>query len=234
MAAAVERLRAWNREANAERPEPLVFNAWLRELGREVYADELGSLFHDAWELRPLFLRNVLHDVDGQARWCDRIDTPAQEDCAEIAGRALDAALADLRQRYGKDPWQLRWGEAHAALLEHRPFGRHPQLSKLYDIRRDSPGDAHTVNVGRNRVNDLQQPYANRHAASLRAIYDLGVAERSRFIHASGQSGDRASAYYSDFANRWARGEYLTLHMREQDYEAEQLGRLRLTPRKRQ
>ena len=29
----------------ADRPEPLVFAAWYRELGRAVYADELGPLF---------------------------------------------------------------------------------------------------------------------------------------------------------------------------------------------
>ena len=50
---------------------------------------------------------------------------PAQaETCEEQLALSLEAALADLRKRYGDDATLWRWGEAHAARHEHRPFGR--------------------------------------------------------------------------------------------------------------
>ena len=49
--------------------------------------------------------------------------------------------------------------------------------------------------------------YDSVHAASLRAVYDLADLNRSRFMHAPGQSGHPLSPHYRDLAVRWAAGE---------------------------
>lgn len=72
------------------------------------------------------------------------------------------------------------------------------------------------------------EPYANRHAASLRAVYDLADPERSVFIHSAGQSGNPLSPLYGNFAERWARGEYLA--MRTARPETGRVLRLRPAP----
>jgi penicillin amidase len=41
---ALDLLNAWDRRMEGDRPEPLIFYAWMRELTRLVYADELGPL----------------------------------------------------------------------------------------------------------------------------------------------------------------------------------------------
>jgi penicillin amidase len=70
------------------------------------------------------------------------------------------------------------------------------------------------VNVGHVFIRDEARPFANRHAPSLRAVYDLADLERSRFMHSTGQSGNVMSPWYSSFAERWARVEYVTIPTR--------------------
>ena len=79
-------------------------------------------------------------------------------------------------------------------------------------------------------MRDDRDPYGNRHAASLRAIYDLADLDRSVFIHSTGQSGNVISSHYDDLAEPWSRMGYLPMTTRRTDYESGMLGRLMLRP----
>ena len=223
-------LAKWDGAMAPERTEPLIAWAWWRELTRAIYADELGSAFRQNWLARAVFLGNVLSGDAAHALWCDDVRTPAVETCEEVLALSLEAALADLGRRYGSDPARWRWGEAHRARHEHRPFGRQPLLARLFDITVPSPGDTYTVNVGRNNMNDEAQPFANRHAASLRAIYDLSDLEKSLYIHSGGQSGNILSDHYKAFSEAWARNEYIPMRAERKTLDAEPHQLLRLVP----
>jgi penicillin amidase len=223
-------LGKWDGAMAPERSEPLIAWAWWRELTRAIYADELGDAFRANWLSRAVFLGNVLSGDSALALWCDNVRTAAVETCEEVLALSLEAALADLARRHGGDQARWRWGEAHAARHEHRPFGRQPLLAMLFDIRVPSPGDAYTVNVGRNNLNDEAQPFANRHAASLRAIYDLSDLERSLYIHSGGQSGNILSDHYEAFTEAWARNEYIPMRTARKTLDAEPHRLLRLVP----
>ncbi|MFA7268089.1 MAG: penicillin acylase family protein [Sterolibacterium sp.] len=228
---AADRLRHWDGEMRTERVEPLLVSAWLRELTRLVYADELGDLFEANWTERPIFMLNVLRNRDGQGRWCDDVRTPQRESCAEMIARALDLALADLTRRYGADMSNWRWGEAHVAVSEHRPFSHQAWLAPWFELRQRVPGDTWTLDVGHTAPSDEAHPYATRQAASLRGLYDLSDLDRSRFILSSGQSGNPFSPLYGSFSSTWAEVAYLPMSMRRADNEPHQLGTLRLLPR---
>ncbi|HLX80686.1 MAG TPA: penicillin acylase family protein [Burkholderiales bacterium] len=223
-------LAKWDGAMAPDRAEPLIAWAWWRELTRAIYADELGEAFGANWLARAPFVSAVLSGDESYARWCDDVRTPAVETCGEVLALSLDAALADLGRRYGSDQAGWRWGEAHAALHEHRPFGRQPLLAKIFDITVPSPGDAYTVNVGRNNMNDEARPFANRHAASLRAIYDLSNLEKSLYIHSGGQSGNILSPHYEDLTAAWAKNEYIPMRTDRKTLEAEPHQVLRLVP----
>ncbi len=227
----VQQLGQWDANMAIEGAEPLIASAWLRELGRLIYADELGDVFDGTWEHRATFIYNVLADTGGQGRWCDDVNTPTKESCADLLPKALALALADLKRRYGDDRKQWRWGDAHFALSEHRPFGRQPLLAKFFDISVPSPGDTYTIDVGRNSLANESAPFASRHAASLRAIYDLADLDASLYIHSTGQSGNLFSPLYKNFAERWSRVEYIPMSMKRSDALADSLGTLRLQPR---
>jgi penicillin amidase len=227
----LQQLGRWDANMAVGAAEPLIVSAWLRELGRLIYADELGDLFIGEWAHRADFMHNVLANTGGAGHWCDDVSTPAKETCADLLPKALSLALADLKRRYGEDRTQWHWGDAHFALSEHRPFGRQPQLAKLFDIDVPSPGDTYTIDVGRNTLSSETAPFASRHAASLRAIYDLGDLDKSVYIHSTGQSGNLLSPLYKNFAERWARAEYIPMSMQRSDALQGSLGTLTLQPR---
>ena len=208
---ALQLLGGWDGAMAADRPEPLIAAAWWRELTRAIYADELGEAFRANWLSRAQFLTAVLAGRGGHAAWCDNVRTAAPERCDEVLTATLEAALADLRKRYGSDMAAWRWGEAHAARHAHQPFGRVRSLARWFDIVQPSPGDTYTVNVGRSRMADDDHPYASVHAASLRAIYDLSSPDRSLYIHSGGQSGNILSRHYRSLTAAWARGEYMPM-----------------------
>ncbi len=223
-------LAKWDGTMAVGLPEPLIVSAWWREFSRAIYADELGEAFRGNWLLRAQFMLNVLNDKDRQGRWCDNTRTKAAESCDDLLAATLDAALADLRKRYGEDMGAWRWGTAHYARHEHRPFGRVSWLAPWFDITVPTPGDAYTVNVGRNRLEDAAHPFASTHAASLRAIYDLSNLDNSLYIHSGGQSGNVFSPYYKAFTQAWARGDYIPMVTDRRKIEAGGVKRLRLVP----
>jgi len=232
--AALKALASWDGTMDAGRHEPLVYNAWLRELSRQLFAKPLGeALMKDFWELRNVHQPTVaaLRTMDAGNPWCGSAQgTQSLPRCVDVLSDSLEAALADLRSRYGEQMTSWRWGEAHEALSEHRPFSKVPSLARYFELRLPSPGDTHTVNVGRNNLRDDAAPYANRHAASLRALYDLSNLENSRFMHSTGQSGNMLSPLYSNFAQRWVDAGYLPMRTVRGEVEKEQIGTLSLRP----
>jgi penicillin amidase len=223
-------LTKWDGNMSADRIEPLLYNAWMREASRQIFADELGpALMQDYWSQgtmhRPML--NVLKNVDGQSRWC--ADAKPQT-CAELLGNALEVSLADLDKRYGADMSKWHWGAAHFAQSEHRPFSKVELLAKLFDIRIPVPGDSNTINVGGYTIRDEKEPFASHHGASLRALYDLNDLDNSRFIHSTGQSGNVLSPLYRNFTKRWAEVQYLPMKTKRESVEQNKLGTLTLTP----
>lgn len=234
--AALDTLAGWDGSMDANRPEPLIYNAWMRMASKQIFVDELGeALLKDYWEQRNVHLStvNVLMNKDGQGRWCNDVTVTVKgnrQSCEEVLASSLEAALSDLEKRYGPDIAKWQWGEAHVARSEHRPFAKVELLAKYFDIRIPTPGDTFTVNVGRHNLRDEKTPFANRHAASLRALYDLSNLENSQFIHSTGQSGNVFSPFYRNYVQRWADVNYLSMKTRREDVEKSRLGILTLQP----
>lgn len=229
-------LNDWNGEMVGDKPQPLIFNAWTRELSREIFADELGEdLMKDYWEQRntQAAMVNVLKDVNGQSRWCRNVNdakSKTPQTCADVLASSLDVAIADLQKRYGKEMSAWRWGDAHQARSEHRPFSKVGPLAKIFDIRVPSPGDTYTLDVGRYNLRDEDEPFVSHHAPSMRALYDLSNLENSRFMHSTGQSGNVLSPLYKNFSQRWVDVSYLPMQMNRDSVEKNKLGTLTLTP----
>jgi penicillin amidase len=234
--AALDALAGWNGDMDANLAQPLIFNAWVREASRQIFADELGTaLMNDYWEQRNVHqpMVNVLKNKDGQGRWCSDIaksSTVKAQTCEDVLSASLDVALDGLEKRYGKKMSEWRWGSAHVARSEHRPFSKVEPLGRLFDIRMPVSGDTYTVNAGRLSLRDEKEPFATRHAAGFRALYDLSDLENSRFIQATGQSGNALSPLYRNYAQRWADVEYVPMKTRRPEVEKGSLGVLTLSP----
>lgn len=192
----------------ADQAAPLIFTAWVDALTRQVVGERLGmERFNPLYGKRQF--RNALEDLleRGDKTWC------GEAGCTAASTRALDAALTQLVQRHGPDLTRWRWGAAHPAVSRHNPFSKVKPLAGLFEVRVPTGGDPFTVNVGQYQLDNPAEPYANRHAASLRAVYDLANLDNSRFIYQTGQSGNVWSPRYRDMAAEWASVAYRPLQL---------------------
>lgn len=186
----------------------LVHWAWTREVTKRIFRDDLGAGLFDAIFGRRDFraaLNGVLSRND--PTWCDDSTTPVFETCDDIVNAGFDAALDSLQATFGDNIGDWRWDSAHFARSEHRPFSNVPILKSLFEIRTPTAGDTYTVMVGKVRLRE-PDPFSNEFAASMRAVYDLSVADSNAatIIYSTGQSGNPFSSHYRDLARRWGSG----------------------------
>jgi penicillin amidase len=92
-----------------------------------------------------------------------------------------------------------------------------------------SPGGAYTLNRGKEEFGE-EAPFANRHASSYRAIYDLSDLDRSLYIHTTGQSGNPFSPFYRSFAERWSKVEYIEIATKRAEIDKAAMGTWKLSP----
>jgi len=205
---AIALLRGWDGDMARERPEPLIYTAWVRNMHRALFADDLGRQFDAWWRHRPLVLANAL---SGDGGWCDDVTTPERETCAAHAEAALRGTLADLAVVHGDDPADWRWGDAHRANFRHAAFGRVPVLSTLLNLRIGTGGGDFTLDRAGMDFDDPDDPFGQVHGAGFRAVYDLADLDASLFSLAVGQSGNPFSPHYDDQLETWRDGIYRRL-----------------------
>jgi penicillin G amidase len=220
-------LLQWDGQMQRDRPEPLIFTAWLRAFGRRLLADDLGTVAanFDLW--RPEPIRRAL--TQGSP-FCDDKTTPEVESCAAIAGLALEEAVAELVRAHGSGIGEWRWGKAHRAPFRHPLLQRVPVVADWFELELETDGDGYTVNRGGMRFADSERPYAHVHGAAYRAVFDLANLGRSLFALAPGQSGNPMSRHFRDLAQGWSRGATFELAGSQQERAALGDLRLRLLP----
>lgn len=209
---ALEMLAKWNGEMNEHLPEPLIYMAWLRALNQRLIADELGAIADEFIHVDPVFIDRVFRNTDGAGVWCDVIQSAPIETCTDIARMALDDALIELSETYGRNPESWRWGDAHQARQDHTVLGKVPFLGWFVNIRQSTSGGDYTLMRGRT-IGTGPNPYLNVHGAGYRGVYDFADPDSSVFIISTGQSGHPLSRHYDDLGERWRRGEYVPMSL---------------------
>ncbi len=223
----VAALAAWDRRMSPDRPEPLLFTTWYRELAAAIYADELGPLFPAFRGVRSDFLRRVLTRSQG---WCDDIATPVVESCEQQTALAFARAVSGLEQEHGPDWRRWRWGDAHPAVLEHQPFEQSPALRDWFSTVVPIGGDSSTINVAHPGTTREGIAFGAVLGPGYRAIYDLADLDRSRWVAATGQSGHPLSPHYRDLTSAWQDGHYLPMTTRPESFHDQAEGVLQLKP----
>ena len=221
------RLRNWDGNMRHDRPEPLIFVAWLREVVRALCADELGPAFNEYWDFRPRFVEAALTK---RMQWCDDVDTVAVEDCPSRLELALEAAVQEVSRKLGPDPDAWRWGDVHRIRFENPFWKTIPLIGRFADASIEVDGGNDTISRAASRIADPDNPFAAVHGASFRGIYDLADLSNSRMILATGQSGNPLSRHYLDMMPLWRDGHGIRLDATRQELQQTAKNRLLLMP----
>jgi penicillin amidase len=152
------------------------------------------------WDLKPRVMEAVLTEHED---WCDELKHAEQKGCAVRLANSLAAALVQLRQIYGPDMTQWRWGRAHVAMFTSPLFSRIPVLRDWLDISIPTSGAYDTLNRGPSTIRDDAHPFAQRFGAGLRIITDLAAPNDAIMMITPGQSGNPFSGHFADLLRRW-------------------------------
>ncbi|MFW6227019.1 MAG: penicillin acylase family protein [Bacteroidota bacterium] len=197
-ATATQYLMQWDNFMEAGSPAPLIFEMIYHEIIKEVFKDELDTLYTD-FIAHSNFPRAALHDIwDYDSTWWDDISTPElREGKYDIIKRAFRQVVKGLINELGDDVNEWRWMDMHKLTLSH-PLSQVKALDIAFSLNKnDLPADGsfHTVAPFGYRFTDL---FNVTHGASQRHIYLVGDWDKSFSVIPTGTSGNPGSNHYLD------------------------------------
>lgn len=216
---ALAMLIAWDGSMAPDRAEPLIWNAWVRQVSLDLLRPRLGDLTETYLATQRPRLERLLI---GEGGWC------ARSACPEVAAKSLDAALKELAASQGEmQDW--KWGNVHQASFTHDIFSYLPLIGEYLVSGPPTGGDAMTVNSGQTSLWS-EKPFAQDYGPRYRQIIDLSAPDRSLFMIAPGVSGHPASKWFDHLTLAWAAGRYVTVSGSPSDVAKRGVGRLVLQP----
>jgi len=233
---AINLLKQWDMHMSREKPEPLIYVAWLSLIQAQLAQDDLGEIFYVYKGLRPELVHRILSSNPSR---CDDKRTPEVETCEQQLTSSLEVALNILTQRYGSDLTTWRWGEAHKVRFINRLLDEIPFAKFIAGQEAATDGGDFTLNRGQTdpdlccNSDTLPAQWPHIHGAGFRAVYDLSDLNRSGFMTATGQSGNTFSAHYTDMVDSWRSGAMITLPDKLEGPRGRGLSIFTLTPEAR-
>jgi penicillin amidase len=223
----IELMSRWNRFMLANRPEPLIYAAWLAELQRGLLAARLGDELFAS--LATPHVATMLRILRERPQWCDDPSTRPVETCDDAIAMALDRALASIAARQGPDIDTWRWGREHLAAHRHPLFDGIPLLRELASVRFPSDGGAQTLNRAQPSYRGAR-PFEAVHGPAYRAVYDFSDLDNSRFAMPLGQSGNLLSPWSRNFVQRWQSLSYIEIAGTHAEVARNAIGTITLAP----
>ncbi len=219
---AQQMMLAWDRKMDADAPEPLIYEMYVKKLAQETFGDELAAsgdeaLTEDYLSSHRNDYTQTLERLAGEPTnaWWDDVSTSEVEGANDIVTRAFEAAVAELQASYGQAPDRWQWGKPHFANFDHLIFGEVSPLNSIFNRSIAARGTNFTVNAASPAYGTL----AMDSGASYRHIVDLSNLANSRFIHTTGQSGLAFNPHYDDLIKPWQNVEYLPMRFDRAEIE---------------
>ena len=206
-------IRFWDFHNEIDEVGPSIWKAWWGQLYPMIW-DELKS---DSEALKTPFTYQTIYMLVNHPEdaFMDILETPEVETASDLYLKSFQKAAKKLISWKEKNGNYL-WKDYKATYVGHLLQGL-PAFSR-YEI--PIGGDSGIVNAT-----------SKNHGASWRMIVEMSFPPKALGIYPGGQSGNPGSAYYDNFIDDWAAGNYHELNfMKDQNESGNILGSLTLTP----
>jgi len=227
---AYKKLNVWQGDMNKDAPEPYIFITFLDHLERMILSDKLPEdYFKSRRHFNPLFVKKALSE--NESAWCDLKNSIPVETCLQLTTNAFQTAMEEITNTYGIDTNNWRWADAHEAVFPHPIYQFIPLVGDLIRVSTPVDGGPETVNRQSPALYNDEAPYASRHGANLRAVFDLSNLDNSLFMMAPGQSGHLLSPHERDLLGPWVSDQYMELTPSYKDFRELSRGTLKILPK---
>jgi penicillin amidase len=214
----MEYFKNWNFKFTKEDIATAVFQQFLTRLMQNIFEDEMGvNLFHDYVVLVNVPIRVTMRLVqEGNSTWFDNLRTSEIETRDDIVRKSMREAIYALREKFGDETKNWRWGDMHQLVLQH-PFGLQKPLDRVFNLGPfPYSGGSTTMMSGEYSFtgvlhpNEFEQAFGVTVAASFRHIVDMSKPHESRTVLPTGQSAQVFNKHFDDQVAMYVNGVYKT------------------------
>ena len=191
---------------NADMYEPIIFDAWYKELSEAVWGDlflddDNNQKYHNhVYPLYDRLLKIIKDHPSEQSKWFDDIRTEQKEKFEDVVWESFKIAINKLNTHNSGKYIDWKYSDYRGTDIHHMiPSPQFDVFSRL-----DIP-----TSGSRWAPNAMQQHFG----PSWRYIVEMENGNIQAFgIYPGGQSGDPADQYYDNYIDKWNEGEYLDLN----------------------
>ncbi len=210
---AVELLRSWDGSMHRDLVAPTIYSAFRLELDRLVLGPLLEPLAGEAFGATgrgaPRQVSQLSSLLASMAAEHDASILPTGADWKVVAGQALEAAIAYLRDRLGDDVDSWQWGTVHRTAPRHLLSASFPELAELLDPPSvPMSGDGDTPHSGSYAA---AEPFIVTGTSVARYVFDAGDWDNSRWVVPLGASGHPGSPHFADQTPIWGEDELVPM-----------------------
>jgi penicillin G amidase len=203
VAAARDRLEAWDGQMHMDSPEAALYALFWAELVNRTFNDQLPADSLVTFGEGTYEIVYYLIDEPDNAWWDYRSTEDEIETRDDILAMALERGYAKGVDQYGANLDEWRWGELHPSIFRNETIGR-SGIDLIESIWNRGPV---ATSGGSGMVNATSwsstTPFEVSSVPSMRQIIDLGDLANSLMIHTTGQSGHPGHPHYDDFIDMW-------------------------------
>lgn len=205
----LQALQKWDGQHSLEALGPVVYYPLVYQVLKEAMTDELGEeLWEDLMEtmIPRRSMADFLKQVDSP--WWDDKASPEKESRTAIVKRAWEKVYTRLREDWGADHREWRWGDVHQVTHRHAFAENSPALAGWLNV------GPFPIEGGEEVINKQAFPLSGKRiyevssGPAMRIIHDFAPGVTSESINPTGQSGNPLSPFYRNQARRFVRGEF--------------------------
>jgi len=228
---ALETLKDWDYQSQADSTSAAVFNAFWRALLKNTFNDDMPEerYYPDGGSRWNEMMRHMAENPNDPF-WDDKATADITETMPDMILKSFSDGVTELEDIFGSDISKWNWGDMHAATFRNSTLGE-SGVFLIEDLLNRGP---FPVGGGEAIVNatgwSVKDGYETNWLPSMRMIVDLSNLDHSLTVHTTGQSGHAYHSHYADMSPMWANIEYYPMWWDQDSVVSDTEGHLVLKP----